>query len=312
MKALAGFIVSGRWQAILVATLSGVLAFMLPPFSTLTNYLAAAAVALVTLRIGVTQGLLVLVASMALTVLFYQVTGAQAAVVAITVLLLWLPCWLISVVLQQTASLARAMLAAAALGMGTLLLIYGVQGDPAPWWFERLQLIESALEQAGLFPQGVPADELLQDLSRLMTGVVLASLVLGAMCSVLLARWWQAMLVNPGGLRSEFNRLRFGQITGMMTLGIMILAQLSQGPVSDLAAQIVMIMLVPYLFAGLAVIHGLVATTGRGRGWLIAAYVLLAIVPQATLLLAGGGLLDTWIDFRRRYGDAGRKADKKS
>jgi len=72
--------------------------------------------------------------------------------------------------------------------------------------------------------------------------------------------------------------------------------------VRDMAAQAVMIMLVPYLFAGLAVIHGLVAGAGRGRGWLIAVYVALAILPQSTLLLAGGGLLDTWIDFRRRFG----------
>jgi hypothetical protein len=33
----------------------------------------------------------------------------------------------------------------------------------------------------------------------------------------------------------------------------------------------------------------------------------LAILPQATLLLAGGGLLDTWIDFRRRFGGGDTK-----
>ena len=27
----------------------------------------------------------------------------------------------------------------------------------------------------------------------------------------------------------------------------------------------------------------------------------LALLPQASLLLAGGGLLDTWLDFRRRF-----------
>jgi len=37
MKALAGFIASGRYQAILVASLSGVLALLLPPLSSLTN-----------------------------------------------------------------------------------------------------------------------------------------------------------------------------------------------------------------------------------------------------------------------------------
>jgi hypothetical protein len=309
MKALAGFIVGGRYQAILVASLSGILAFLLPPYSTLTNYLGAAAVALVTLRIGATQGLLVLVAATVLTVLFYQVAGEPAAVIAVTVLMLWLPCWLVSVVLRTTTSLAMAMLFAAALAIVVLLLVYLLHGDPAPWWYAQLQQIEALLKESALLQQGPSTEELLHELSRLMTGVVIASLELGAVCGVLLARWWQAMLFNPGGLRSEFCNLRFGQYAGIATLGTMIFSRLVEGPAGDLAGQIVMILLVPYLFAGLAVAHGLVMQLGRGKGWLVAVYVLLLIVPQATLLVAGGGLLDTWIDFRRRLGGAGRKPD---
>jgi len=309
MKALAGFIVSGRYQAILIASLSGILAFLLPPYSTLTNYLGAATVALVTLRIGIAQGLLVLAAATTLTVLFYQVAGEPAGGIAVTVLMLWLPCWLVSVVLHNTASLAMAMLAAGVLGVGTLVLIYLVHGDPAPWWYGQLQEAEAVLEATGLLQQGASTDELVQQLSRVMTGVVLASLVLGAVSGLLLARWWQAMLVNPGGLRSEFARLRFGQYAGLATLGMMIFSRLVEGPAGDLAAQAAMVILVPYLFAGLAVAHGLVMQNGLGKGWLVALYVLLLIVPQAMLLVAGWGLLDTWVDFRRRLSGAGRKPD---
>ena len=302
MKALADFIVSGRFQAILVAALSGILAFLAPPWSTLLVYLGAASIALVTLRIGPSKGLQVLGIATLLTGLFYQLAGVSAAAIAITLLMMWLPCWIASGVLWRTTRMALAMLSGAGVGLLVLVLIYAVYGDPAPWWFERLQQLEEALEQSGLFAQGTSTEALMQDLSRLMTGVVLASLVLSALCSVLLGRWWQALQVNPGGLRTEFNNLRFGQTTGLLTLAAMIFAQLASGGVRDMAAQAVMIMLVPYLFAGLAVIHGLVAGAGRGRGWLIAVYVLLAILPQSTLLLAGGGLLDTWIDFRRRFG----------
>jgi len=302
MKALAGFIVSGRYQAILSASICGMLAFMLPPFSTLTNYLGAAIVSLVTLRIGVLQGLLVLVAATTVTMLFYQLTGVPVATIAVTVLMLWAPCWLISLVLRQTVSLAGAMLASAVLGIVVLILIYAVAGDPAQWWYEHLLLIRSALKEAGLFPQGVSVDTLLQDLSRLMTGMVVASLALGAVCSLLVGRWWQALLVNPGGLRTEFHNLRFPQSPGLVVLGLMIFTQFASTPASDMAAQVVLIMLVPYLFAGLAVLHGLVAQHGRGKGWLIAVYALLGIIPQTALLLSGLGLIDTWVDFRRRLG----------
>jgi hypothetical protein len=307
MKALADFIVSGRFQAMLVAAASGILAFLAPPWSTLLVYLGAASIALVTLRVSPTKGLQVLVIATLLTGLFYQVAGVSAAAIAVILLMMWLPCWIASGVLWQTTRMSLAMLSGAGVGLVVLVLVYAVHGDPAPWWFERLQPLEAALEQSGLFKQDISAEQLMQDMSRLMTGVVLASLVLSALSSTLLGRWWQALQVNPGGLRTEFNSLRFGQTTGLLTLGAMIFAQLAGGSVRDMMAQAVMIMLVPYLFAGLAVIHGLVAGKGRGRGWLIAVYVLLAILPQSTLLLAGGGLLDTWIDFRRRFGGGGTK-----
>jgi len=304
MKSLAVFIVSGRFQAILAASLCGMLAFLLPPFSTLTNYLGAAVVSLVTLRIGVQQGLLVLVAATVVTMLFYQLTGVPAATIAVTITMLWVPSWLISLVLRRTVSLAFAILAAGVLGVLTLVMIYVLAGDPAPWWHEHLLQIRSALETAGLFPHGVSIDDLLLELSRLMTGVILASLALGAVCSLLLGRWWQAMLVNPGGLHSEFCSLRYPRAIGALVLGLMVFSQFTHGAASSLAAQAVLVMLVPYLFAGLAVLHGLVARQGRGKGWLFAVYVLLGIVPQTALLLAGLGLVDTWVDFRRRFAGA--------
>jgi len=308
MKALADFIVSGRSRAILVAATGGILAFSMPPWSTLLVYLGAATIALVTLRISPSKGLQCLAIATLLTGLFYQLAGGiPATATAITLLMMWLPCWIVSGVLWRTTNMALAMMSGAGVGVIVLALIYAIHGDPASWWLAQLQQLETALQQTGLLGQGDTAAALLQDLSRLMTGVVLASLVLSALSSVLLGRWWQAMQVNPGGLQAEFNQLQFGQVTGLLTLGVMVFAQLTGGGVHDMVAQTAMIMLVPYLFAGLAVIHALVAKAGRGRGWLVAVYVLLAILPQSTLLLAGGGLLDTWIDFRRRFGGGDSK-----
>ena len=124
MKALAGYIVTGRWQAILVTTVCGVLAFMLPPVSSLLSYLAAASVALVTLHIGKAQGLQVLAISSLLTLLFYQLAGVQAAVIVVTLVMLWLPCWLMSAVLHQTGSLGYALKMIALFGVCLLLLLY--------------------------------------------------------------------------------------------------------------------------------------------------------------------------------------------
>jgi len=306
MKALAGYILRGRWQAILVTTLAAALTYLLPPLTTLFNYLAAAAVALVTLHAGAMPGLQVMLVSTLLAAGLFQLTGAIKVVTLLVTLalVLWLPCWLAASVLRLTRNLGYALITATLFGVCGLLFVYGYYGDPVPWWIGKLQEIRTMLSDSGLQMQAVD-DDLLSELAGLMTGMLIASLVIGISASLLLARWWQALLVRPGAFRSEFAALRLGNVFGMLTLGIMLFAQFGPEHSRVLAAQLAMVMLVPYLFTGLAVIHGLVRQAGRGTGWLIAIYVLLAFVPQTALLLAGGGLLDTWIDFRRRLRSGG-------
>lgn len=300
MKALAEFIVRGRWQAVLVTAACGVMTFMLPPFSTVLNYLAAAAVALVMLHIGTLQGLQVLFIASVVSVLFYQLLGLQAAVVIIMVALLWLPCAGLAIVLRVSRRLDTALKAAVVFGAVLLLAVYGLHGDPVPWWIERLQVLQEMLDSAGLPVTNLSDEEMVRAVAALLTGLVLASLLVGVLGSLMLARWWQSQLVHPGGFREEFSNLRLGQAAGLLTLGTLLAARLASGTLSDLLAQLAMIMLVPYLLTGLAVIHSVVRQTGRGNAWLVAIYILLALLPQATLLLAGCGLLDTWVDFRRR------------
>lgn len=300
MKALAEYIVRGRWQAVLVTAACGAMTFLLPPFSTMLNYLAAAAVALVTLHVGLLQGLQVLLIAAVMTVLFYQLLGIQSVVVAVMVLLLWLPCWALAAVLQATRRLDRVLVAAVAFGAAILLAVYGLLGDPVPWWVERLQALQAMLDDAGLPMTNLSDEQLLQEVAALMTGLVLASLLIGVLGSLMLARWWQSRLVHPGAFREEFCSLRLGYPVGLLTLAVMLAARFVSGSAGELIAQLAMIMLVPYLLVGLAVVHSLVRQTGRSSAWLAVIYVLLALIPQATLLLAGGGLLDTWVDFRRR------------
>ncbi|MGB5716603.1 MAG: hypothetical protein WBN81_05860 [Gammaproteobacteria bacterium] len=306
MKALAADIVSGRWQAALIATTCGVMSFLLPLLGGMLNYLAAAVVGLVTLHVGMVPGLQVLLIATAVTVLFYQLMGVQAIVGLVMVLLLWLPSWMAAAVLLQTRNLGQALRAAMLFGVCLLLVVFLAYGDPATWWLQQLQLVESTLEEAGVsLPPRLADPELQQQVAALLTGMVVASLVIGVISSLLLARWWQSLLVHPGGFREEFYGLRLGYAAGLVTLAVMVTARLTQGTLSDFSAQLAMILLVPFLLVGLAIIHSLLRQYRRGTGWLVLVYVLLAVFPQATLLLAAGGLMDTWIDFRRRLGRGG-------
>ena len=298
MKALAGYIVSGRWQAALVTAASGLLALLLLPLSCL----GGASIALVTLYVGVLSGLQVMVIAAASVILLYLLAGVQTLVVIVMVLLLWLPSWLAAAILQQTRDLAAALKAATLFGVTLLLLVYATIQDPAAAWLDVLKVLLAMFREAGFNLKGISDEQLLQEFAALMTGVALSWLVLGIMASLLLARWWQSVLVRPGAFRDEFCKLRLGNLAGLLTLGMLLVAQLTQDTMREISAQLAMIMLVPYLLAGLAVVHSLVKQAGRGYGWLAAVYLLLAFVPQTMLLLAAGGLLDTWVDLRRRLG----------
>lgn len=298
MKALAGYVVSGRWQAALVATASGLLALILLPLSCL----GAAAIALVTLHIGIFSGLQVMGLATASVILLYLLAGVQLTLVIVILLLLWLPCWLAAAILQQTRNLGAAFKAATLFGVTLLLLVYASIQEPAAAWLEVLKVMLAMFEEAGFKLDGLSDEQLLQEFAALMTGVALSWLVLGIIASLLLARWWQSLLVHPGAFREEFGNLRLGNLAGMLTVGMLLVARLTQDTISEISAQLAMILLVPYLLVGLAVIHSLVKQAGRGTGWLVAVYLLLAFVPQTTLLLAAGGLLDTWVDLRRRLG----------
>ncbi len=312
MKRLAEYIVRGRWQAVQVTALAGAVSYLLPPVTTLLVYLAAAALALVTLHIGVLAGLQVLLLASVAVLLLFELIGQHmvAMQLLLLVLVLWVPGWLTAAVLQQTRNLGHALKSTALFGSCALLAIYGYFGDPVPWWIERLQQVVSLLEQNGVTLEQFSDGVLLQEIAALMTGMLVSSLLVGVVGSLLLARWWQAMLVRPGAFREEFCELRLGKSYGLLTLGMMLFARLASSQAGGLATQLAMVMLVPYLLAGLAVIHSLVKQTGRGNVWIIVIYILLTLLPQAALLLAGGGLMDTWIDFRRRQALRGSNRNK--
>jgi hypothetical protein len=61
------------------------------------------------------------------------------------------------------------------------------------------------------------------------------------------------------------------------------------------------VLVVVYVFPGLAVIHGFARLGATGSGWLIATYLLLVFMPQMMVfMLAVLGLTDTWAGYRKR------------
>ncbi len=308
MQFLAAYVLKGRMQAVLVTAVMAILALLLPPFS----YLSGAAVALVTLRHGSQAGIqlsLMATAAVAALMLLLQMPPQFGGSL---LLVLWLPVWALAMSLRRTASPSRSIVLAMLFGLMVLLGLALAIDNPTQWWLEFLrQLMKPLLVQ-------VPSEELPQieanmaELAALMSGVMAAGLMASLLACLLLGRWWQSLLFNPGGFGEEFRQLRLGQTLGGFAVAIAVaylLWQLAEGSSAGLLRDLLALAQVAFALQGVAVAHALVHSKQTHKGWLVAMYVLLLLaMGPMVLLLAMIGVLDNWFDFRSKFG-RGKQAD---
>ncbi len=308
MQFLAAYVLKGRMQAVMVTAVMAILALLLPPFS----YLSGATVALVTLRHGLQAGLqlsLLATAAVAVLMLLLQLPPQLSGVF---LLVLWLPVWALAISLRRTASPVRSIVLAVLFGLMVLLGLYLAIDNPSEWWQQFLhQLMAPMLQQ-------MPQAELQQweadiaILAPLMGGIVAAGMVASLLGSLLLGRWWQALLFNPGGFGEEFRRLRLGQPLGLVAVLLAVghlLWQLAEAGGGSIPRDLLALAQVAFALQGIAVAHALVRSNKAHRGWLVALYLLLLLfMGPMVLLLAMVGVLDNWLDFRRKFG-RGKQTD---
>ena len=121
--------------------------------------------------------------------------------------------------------------------------------------------------------------------------------MLSVLLSLYIARWWQAILYNPGGFGREFQGIYLGKVTAVVALGIGTAAALAG---SDMLLAMLVVMITLYLNQGLAILHAIFVGKNLNRLWLFPIYLVLLLIQPVLVLLALTGLADTWIDLRRR------------
>lgn len=297
MKGLASYVMRGLSQAVMVTSVLALLSLFLP----LLGIISAAVVGLVTLRQGARNGLRVALLSTLAAGIILALSIANPLPVLGFLVLQWFPLWLLGGLLRSTRSLNLSLQAALGFGVLAILVQYLLLGDPAQAWLTQLQPLMEQLSKSGVVDAS-QGTEFTRELAGWMAGVLAAGIFLQLILSLLLARWWQAQLYNPGGFRSEFRQLRVSKWLGVVGLPALAVLLLSSLEAPELLRHFGTLLLAPFFLLGLAVVHATLGSTGAGTAWLIAVYLLLFVVmPQAVLMLALIGLLDVWIDFRRRF-----------
>ena len=281
MKAIAEFAMCWRFQALLLAVGgSGSILFC---------WISAAVIALITLRKGVGNGAqLLLWALLPSGVLLYAVgdSGPLALIVGTTAL---------AMVLRTTVSLSLSVLTGIAVGAlsGLALVAFG-----GPYLEQMVTLFGdflANLEQQ--LSQGGDAVQLPRPTAVQIAGMLGAGTGTMSILCLLLARYWQAALYNPGGFGGEFRLLRY-------TPAVATAMALAAAALSGLGVEYrtwAVIALLPLNFAGLALVHARVLAKGQGTGWLIGFYLAWLLLDPVKLMVVFVAIADSWFDFRQRW-----------
>ena len=302
MRALAAFIMRSRVHAGGTAALLLLGGWLFAPLMPLMSFLSGGAVALASLRHGPKEGLAVIaVAGVVAAAAAWAGFGSPYAGLLI-IPGLWLPVWLCAVVLRYTRRQGVLLFAT---GLMAALLAGGLRlstENVTTMWREQLQGMLTFAQQDK--SAAVMNAEAIGRLASAMNSIMAASVVVSLMIVLLLARWWQSMLYNPGGFSQEFRRMCLPRLP-MMLLTTALLALVAITGLNAVewhpqyATDLLVIVSTLYAFQGLAAIHNFVAVRGLSIGWLVGLYVLLLVQAlPAILLLVAVGLADSLMDRR--------------
>lgn len=302
MYFLAEYMMKGRLQAVLMATTFALLSLLFPPITVLS----CCVVSLVTLRKGVSEGLMVLLLAATLGAVFGFFLVDNFLFVLGYGLLSWLPVWLISIVLYVTRNLARAIEMAVLLGVVSVIGFYLLISDPALFWGETLTNLIAPMLSEGNKPE-ISSEQLtlsVQQLAHYMTGMVAAGYISGVLLSVILARWCQAMLSSSEGFKQEFLALKTNKRVANILLVIVACGLFAETSTAEIAWNMIVPFFVLYTFVGMAVFHVLLTAKSNSRTMVSLFYgcmfMFSFITPLVFLPVAVTGFSDSWLNMREK------------
>lgn len=280
MRAFADFMMRGRMQATL-----GVAGSVAIP---LLFWLGAAGGGFVLLRRGLNNALSVLFWALLPALLWWQLGDPSILLVMVGTLVL-------AQVLRSTVSWVWVLFSSVVLGMVFIAILNTVSR-------ELIESVAGAIRP--MLPQlmkDLPAEQIVaaqESLIPALTGMAACYLQAASLLCLVLARYWQAALFNPGGFGQEFRAVRLPPALAIALLIGMLVAPALGADAAPLAS----ICMVPLLFAGAGLGHGLIALKRLSGAWVFALYLAVLLFGNLICLLA---VIDSLFDFRGRVARKG-------
>lgn len=280
MRSLAHVIMRGPASAAIIVAL----ACLMP----MASFVGAAAIALVILRKGLNAALPLILVGTACGLMWFKSAGD------ISILLTLASSIASALCLRSTQSWQQSLLVIVAAS----ILSYFVLLQYAPEYLQQIvSLFKQVQEQITSQSQNAN-QQLIEMLNIKVTDAAsFTALSVGYMStlSLVIARWWQAALYNPGGFAEEFQAVRIHPAVSIALVSASVLA------ISQEYFIWAFVLTLPLLIAGLALVHAYVNWKQIGQHWLIIFYALLLLGNGLKMGLVILAVIDSQVDFRKRW-----------
>ena len=291
MRGIGRFLLAKNINAAVVAFICTLMPLIHLPGA----FLAAIIVGLVTLSRGYLSGLIVLawVALPAVSLLILGRFGGFDVLLLRCALV-----WVFAGLLRQYGSWRFVLEIAAILGVIAVIVLHISIPDVGQWWATHIMTyLKEVSKAADLKLSAADTKLILERFVPIASGAVCFFMLLGSVLQLILARWWQSVLFNPGGLRQEFLAIRMSRAAALVLFAIILGAFFHVSMLIDLLP----VLMMPFMLAGLSLLHKLADNVKLLLIPLILLYVGILFLPYLIIgLLAVVGYADSWIDFRKR------------
>jgi len=283
VRPLAEFIMRGRLQAAIVALVGGLFPLLISP----------AIVALVTLRKGAQEGTFVVMAGFVIPLLAY-IVGDSGPLMSMASFLGLITVYVASMALRASRSWAYTL--AVLIVASTLSVLIAIQMAPGPI-NALIQAFQETLDE--IVKQSADTETPLANLELSMTtvsGFLVYTLLSSGLFALIIGRWGQAALYNPGGFGEEFRQLQLGSSMSIFCF-VATAYCLTQGAGYQWWANVFAL---PLLIVATAIAHATAKAKSIGLPWMILFYIAMIGFSPILLVLVFVGFIDTWLNFRAR------------
>ncbi|GJM07449.1 MAG: hypothetical protein DHS20C10_11830 [marine bacterium B5-7] len=300
LEKVGHFLLASRTRAIVFVFL-----FSLVPF---LAWVSKVIVGFVTLRKGPKEGALMLLWAIMPAVVFAYL--GHPWVLLFDAVIGGFLLWAMACILRATGSWLRVLQLSLLVGSVGVIAAHCLHADIASWWYhmidqtyhDKLQM----MKQDGLLLQAQEVGEMygrfkdagsLLWVSRMSTGFAAMLSLASTIVNLLMARWWQGLLFNPGGLRQELFRVYLTITPVFLALLCGVAMHFQQYLAWDLSP----VLALPLVFVGLLSCHRQFDGRRAAGLFLFMLYALLFLfLPYSLVAVVGVGMLSTlmhWFQF---------------